>query len=67
MTTPDLGEVGQGQAKLPAWVEMMLHFRKAANMTLGNCIVCLVTLFEETDNQNKYSSMTVPSGLWKVT
>ena len=53
MTTPDLGEVGQGQAKIPAWVEMMLHFRKAANMTLGNSIVCLVTLFEETDNQNK--------------
>ena len=36
MTTCDLGEVGQGQAKLPAWVDMMLHFRKAANMTLGN-------------------------------
>ena len=36
MTTCDLGEVGQGQAKLPAWVDMMLHFRKAANMTFGN-------------------------------
>ena len=34
-TTCDLGEVGQGQTEVPSWVDMMLHFRKAANMTLG--------------------------------
>ena len=35
MTSYDLGEVGQGQADVPPWVDMMLHFRAAANRTYG--------------------------------
>ncbi len=35
MTSYDLGEMGQGQADVPAWVDMMLHFRVAANRTYG--------------------------------
>ena len=36
MASCDLGELGQGEDfELPGWVDMMLHFRKAANATLG--------------------------------
>ncbi len=35
MTSSDLGDLSQGQTELPAWVDMLLHFRKAANMSLG--------------------------------